>query len=84
MQIETTEIVLRAQVTSFMISQEEVSLLSLCCLGSRTSKMTKALKNRDAEQEGHCVYAGHDNNIPQVKWRLSKIDMIKGQRPSAD
>ena len=51
MQVETNEIAPRAQVTSLTMSQEEVFLLSLYCLRTRTSKVMKALKNRDAEQK---------------------------------
>ena len=43
--------------------------------------MIKALKNRKAEQEGQRRYAGQDKNIPQIKRRLHKVDVIKGQGP---
>ena len=39
----------------------------------------KAPKNREAEQEGQCGYAGHDNNIPEIKRRLHEVDMIKAK-----
>eukprot|EP00614_Pseudopedinella_elastica_P005901 CAMPEP_0172595864 /NCGR_PEP_ID=MMETSP1068-20121228/15529_1 /TAXON_ID=35684 /ORGANISM="Pseudopedinella elastica, Strain CCMP716" /LENGTH=40 /DNA_ID= /DNA_START= /DNA_END= /DNA_ORIENTATION= len=37
-----------------------------------TAKTMKALKNRDAEQEGQCRYAGNDKNIPQTNGAFIK------------
>ena len=68
MQIATIANAPRAQVKSFMISEEVVALVSLLCpcLDLRTMK---ALENRDAEREGQCGYAGRDKIIPQINLR---------------